>query len=239
MCIKPIVKRLHNFSFLQPIVNIFPVLRIAGLGNFYDTRRCNKAYPVSFGDRLSFSQESGLNVQICCIEVCRQISAFSRERHLPCQYRESVSKVRLHQSLSLPRLLFKPKCHDGTSSSCCLTNSLQSCKICWKKRTVPLTAPQPSIASYCLYFSGLDYSSSGPCRIWGITSTHSPLFSSFLHGRPVFPVPGRHRLRAKPVAALFESDLYLLTALHSRFSKKCGRPALRWPSTFLYSVFSP
>lgn len=62
MCIKPVVKQLHNFSFLQPIVNISPVLRIAGLGNFYDTRRCNKAYPVSFGDRLSFSQESGLDV---------------------------------------------------------------------------------------------------------------------------------------------------------------------------------
>lgn len=93
-------------------MNIFPVLRIAGLGNFYDARRCNKAYPVSFGDRLSFNQESGLDVQICCIEVCRQISAFSRERHLPCQYRESVSKVRLHQSLSLPRLLFNPNCHD-------------------------------------------------------------------------------------------------------------------------------
>lgn len=144
-----------------------------------------------------------------------------------------INRFHYHASYSIQNVT------TGTSSSCCLTNSLQSCKICWKKRTVPLTAPQPFIASYCLYFSGLDYSSSGPCRIWGITSTHSPLFSSFLHGRPVFPVPGRHRLRAKPVAAPFESDLYLLTALHSRFSKKCGRPALRWSSTFLYSVFSP
>lgn len=220
-------------------MNIFPVLRIAGLGNFYDTRICNKAYPVSFGDRLSFSQESGLDVQICCIEVCRQISAFSRERHLhvsivnPFPKFVYINRFHCHASYSIQNVT------TGTGSSCCLTNSLQSCKICWKKRTVPLIAPQPFIASYCLYFSGLDCSFSGPCRIWGITSTHSPLFSSFLHGRPVFPLPGRHQLRAKPVAAPFESDLYLLTALHSRFSKKCGRPALRWSSTFLYSVFSP
>lgn len=95
-----------------------------------------------------------------------------------------INRFHCHASYSIQNVT------TGTSSSCCLTNSLQSCKICWKKRTVPLTAPQPFIASYCLYFSGLDCSSSGPCRIRGITSTHIPLFSSFLHGRPVFPVPG-------------------------------------------------
>lgn len=171
-------------------MNNFPVLRIAGLGNFYDTRRCNKAYPVSFGDRLSFSQESGLMFRFAASKFA------GRFRHLagngishvsivnPFPKFVYINRFHYHASYSIQNVT------TGTSSSCCLTNSLQSCKICWKKRTVPLTAPQPSIASYCLYFSGLDYSSSGPCRIWGITSTHNPLFSSFLHGRPVFPVPG-------------------------------------------------
>ena len=169
-------------------MNIFPVLRIAGPGNFYDTRRCNKAYPVSFGDRLSFSQESGLDVQICCIEVCRQISAFSRERHLPCQYRESVSKVRLHQSLSLPRLLFNPKCHDRNQLfmlshkfTPVMQNLLEETKCSFDR--------PPAV--YC--FVLLIFLRAGLQLLWAVPDLGDyirPLFSSFLHGRPVFPVPG-------------------------------------------------
>lgn len=59
-----------------------------------------------------------------------------------------INRFHCHASYSIQTVT------TGTSSSCCLRNSLQSCKICWKKRTVPLTVPQPFIASYCLYFSG-------------------------------------------------------------------------------------
>lgn len=46
-----------------------------------------------------------------------------------------INRFHCHASYSIQNVT------TGTGSSCCLTNSLQSCKICWKKRTVPLTAP--------------------------------------------------------------------------------------------------
>lgn len=68
-----------------------------------------------------------------------------------------INRFHCHASYSIQNVT------TGTSSSCCLTNSLQSCKICWKKRTVPLTAPP---AVYC--FVLLIFLRAGLQLLWAV-----------------------------------------------------------------------